>query len=74
MDLRPTSNAAAGAKIGNPSGEGLAGAWQRCSSVTERLAMLLRRALPAARQSLAHSFPIYEMGSYLQIGLEGPPL
>jgi len=27
------------------------------------LAMLLRRALPAARQNLAHSFPIYEMGS-----------
>jgi hypothetical protein len=27
------------------------------------LAMLLRRALPAARQSLAHTFPIYEMGS-----------
>src|SRR6516165_11207238 len=26
-------------------------------------AMLLRRALPAARQSLAHSFPLYEMGS-----------
>src|SRR5207247_9003775 len=26
-------------------------------------AMLLRRALPATRQSLAHSFPIYEMGS-----------
>jgi hypothetical protein len=25
--------------------------------------MLLRRALPAARQSLAHSFPFYEMGS-----------
>ncbi len=25
--------------------------------------MLLRRALPAARQSLAHSFPISEMGS-----------
>ena len=25
--------------------------------------MLLRRALPAARQSLAHPFPIYEMGS-----------
>src|SRR5438552_567607 len=25
--------------------------------------MLLRRALPAARQSLAHSFPIYEVGS-----------
>jgi hypothetical protein len=51
------------AKIGNPSGEALAGAWQRCSSVTERLAMLLRRALPAAGQSLAHSFPIYEIGS-----------
>src|SRR6476469_6503929 len=27
------------------------------------LAMLLRRALPAARQNLAHPFPIYEMGS-----------
>ena len=26
-------------------------------------AMLLRRALPATRQGLAHSFPIYEMGS-----------
>jgi hypothetical protein len=25
--------------------------------------MLLCRALPAARQSLAHRFPIYEMGS-----------
>ena len=25
--------------------------------------MLLRRALPAARQGFAHSFPIYEMGS-----------
>ena len=29
------------------------------------LAMLLRRALPVARQSLAHPFPIYEMGSKL---------
>jgi len=29
------------------------------------LALLLRRALPAARQRLAHSFPIYEMGSSL---------
>ena len=27
------------------------------------LAMLPRRALPAAHQSLAHSFPIYEIGS-----------
>jgi len=27
------------------------------------LAMLLRRALPATRQSFAQSFPIYEMGS-----------
>src|SRR5438874_1517636 len=27
------------------------------------LAMLLRRALPVARQSLAHPFPIYKMGS-----------
>jgi hypothetical protein len=26
-------------------------------------AMLLRRALPATRQSLAHPFPTYEMGS-----------
>ena len=29
--------------------------------------MLPRRALPAARQSLAHSFPICEMGSYINI-------
>src|SRR5438067_12062496 len=28
------------------------------------MAMLLPRALPAGRQSLAHSFPVYEMGSY----------
>jgi len=36
MDLRPTSNAAAAAKIGNPEGCFLAGAWRRCSSVTGR--------------------------------------
>ena len=35
MDLRPTSNAAAVAKIGNPEGCFLAGTWLRCSSVTE---------------------------------------
>src|SRR5213079_3728041 len=33
------------------------------------LAMLLRRALPVARQSLAHPFPIYEMGSSPKVTL-----
>jgi len=36
MDLRPTSNAAAVPKIGNPEGCFLEAAWLRCSSVTER--------------------------------------
>ena len=35
-DIRPTSNAAAAPKIGNPEGCFLAGARRRCSSVTER--------------------------------------
>ena len=52
-------------KICNPPGEVLAGCWPRCSSVTERAAMLLRCALPATRQSFAHPFSIYEMGSKL---------
>ena len=34
--------------------------------------MLFRRALPAARQSLTHSFPIYEMGSGQWIGARNP--
>src|SRR5881409_3757508 len=34
-------------------------------------AMLLRRALPATRQGLAHSFPIYEMGSNQQTEAAG---
>jgi len=63
MDLRPTSNAAAAPKIGNPEGCFLAGTWLRCSSVRERCAIVLRRALPAARQKTARPFPIYEMGS-----------
>jgi hypothetical protein len=58
MDIGPTSNAAAAAKIGNPEGCFLAGAWRRCSSVTGPLAMLLRRALPAARQKTARPFLI----------------
>src|SRR5260370_4917223 len=41
--------------------------WQAAGGVAPQLqnaaAMLLRRALPAARQSLAHSFPIYQVGS-----------
>ena len=52
--------------------------WQRCATLRAKLwqaagrvapqsqsasAMLLRRALPAARQSLAHSFPINGMSS-----------
>ena len=40
--------------------------WRAAGGVAPRsksaLALLLRRALPAARQRLAHSFPIYEMG------------
>jgi hypothetical protein len=43
--------------------------WRAAGSVAPQsqsvVTMLLRRALPAARQSLAHSFPIYEMGSSL---------
>src|SRR5437867_454720 len=41
--------------------------WRAPGGVAPQLqnasAMLLRRALPATRQSIAHSFPIYEMGS-----------
>ncbi len=36
VDLRPTSNAAAGPKTGNPAGGFPAGVWRRCSSVTGR--------------------------------------
>jgi len=42
--------------------------WQASGGVAPQLqsamAMILRYALPAARQSLAHSCPVYEMGSY----------
>jgi len=63
MDLWPTSNAAEAAKI--LRAKPWRGRWLHCSSVIPPCgtAMLLRRALPATRQSLAHSFPIYEMGS-----------
>jgi hypothetical protein len=41
--------------------------WRAAGGVAPQLqnplAMLLRRALPSARQNLAHPFPIYEMGS-----------
>src|ERR1041385_505154 len=41
--------------------------WRTASGVAPQsqnaAAMLLRRALPAAGQTLAHPFPIYEMGS-----------
>jgi hypothetical protein len=70
-DLGLTSNEAAGSKIGNPSGWSLLGGWQRCSSVTERPAMLPRRAWPAAQQAPAHPFPIYEMGSSLSPARRG---
>ena len=63
MDLRPTSNAAAATKIGNPAGC----FWRAPGCVAPQsqsaAAMLLRRALPAARQTLSHPFPIYEIGS-----------
>ena len=71
MDLPPTSNAAAAPKIQQPCGLssggpldpkafGAGGVASRSQSAP---AMLPRRALPAARLTLAHSFPIYEMGS-----------
>ena len=53
--------------------------WQAAGGVAPQSqnasAMLLRRALPATRQGLAHSFPIYEMGSnavQVQGSLFGP--
>ena len=45
--------------------------WRAAGGVAPQLqsalAMLPRRALPAAHQSLAHSFPIYEMGSKISL-------
>ena len=40
MDIRPTSNAAAAAKIRNPPGCFLEAVWRRCSSVRERCGYL----------------------------------
>jgi hypothetical protein len=57
MDLRPTSNAAAAAKIGNPEGYFLAGTWRHCSSVTEPFGYAPSSRL-AARQKTARPFPI----------------
>jgi len=57
VDLRPTSNAAAAPKIGNPEGCFLEAAWLRCSSVRERLRLssFVAPCQPASRKQRAHS-------------------
>jgi hypothetical protein len=53
MDLRPTSNAAAAAKIGNPEGCFLAGACGVAPQSQDLGQAVLRRAWPADRQKTA---------------------
>src|SRR6185437_3320481 len=66
MDLRPTSNAAAASKIGNPECCFLAGGWRRCSSVTERCGYAPSSRL--ASRPPENSAPIshFDMGSYIE--------
>ena len=64
MDLQVMSNAGTASNLGERAGSDLACKRQCCPSVAGLLTMLLRRALPVARQILSHSFPIYEMGSH----------
>ena len=68
MDPRPTSNAAAAPKIGNPEGCFLAGIWLRCSSVRERCGYLPSSRL--ARRPPENSAPIphFDMGSKFRLG------
>src|SRR5579864_1621816 len=72
MDLRPTSNAAAAPKIGNPEGCFLASVWRRCSSVRERCGYLPSSRL--ASRSLENSAPIpyFDMGSKLKTAQLSP--
>jgi hypothetical protein len=63
MDLRPTSNAAAAAKIGNPEGCFLAGTWRRCSSVTERCGYAPSSRLANRPPENSAPIPYFDMGS-----------
>jgi len=56
MDLRPTSNAAAAPKIGNPEGCFLTGATQPCSLVGEHcwLSSVVAPCQPPVRKQRAH--------------------
>jgi hypothetical protein len=64
MDLRPTSNAAAAAKIGNPEGCFLAGAWRRCSSVTEPFGYAPSSRLASRPPENSAPIPHFVIGSY----------
>jgi hypothetical protein len=71
MDLRPTSNAAAATKIGNPEGCFLAGTWRRCSSVTERLRLCSLVApcqLPDRKQRAHFLFMRWVLNALLLVG------
>jgi hypothetical protein len=57
MDLRPTSNAAAAAKIGNPEGCFLAGIWRRCSSLRQRFGYLPSPRLASCPQKNSAPIP-----------------
>ena len=63
MDLRPTSNAAAAAKIGNPEGCFLAGTWRCCSSVTERCGYAPSSRLASRPPENSARIPYFVMGS-----------
>jgi hypothetical protein len=63
MDLRLTSNVAAAAKIGNPEGCFLAGAWRRCSSVTERCGYAPSSRLASRPPENSAPIPYIDMGS-----------
>jgi len=63
MDLRPTSNEAAAPKIGNPEGCFLAGAWRRCSSVTERCGYASSSRLASRPPENSASIPHFDLDS-----------
>jgi hypothetical protein len=63
MDLRPTSNAAAAPKIGNPEGYFLAGVWRRCSSVRERCGYLPSSRLASRPPENSAPIPYFVIGS-----------
>jgi hypothetical protein len=63
MDLRPTSNAAAAPKSGNPEGCFLAGVWRRCSSVRERCGYLPSSRLASRPPENSAPIPHFVIGS-----------